>query len=48
MRPLADEIRPQTLDQVAGQKHLLGPGALLRRLIEGGTTIESAEEAPCI
>ena len=35
MRPLADEIRPQTLDQVAGQKHLLGPGALLRRLIEG-------------
>ena len=30
MRPLADEIRPQTLDQVAGQKHLLGPGALLR------------------
>lgn len=38
MRPLADEIRPQTLDQVAGQKHLLGPGALLRRLIEGGTS----------
>ena len=24
MRPLADEIRPQTLDEVAGQKHLLG------------------------
>ena len=38
MRPLADEIRPQALDQVAGQKHLLGPGALLRRLIEGGTS----------
>ena len=38
MRPLADEIRPQTLDQVAGQKHLLGPGALLRRLIEGGAS----------
>ena len=38
MRPLADEIRPQTLDQVAGQNHLLGPGALLRRLIEGGTS----------
>ena len=34
MRPLADEIRPQTLDEVAGQKHLLGEGALLRRLIE--------------
>ena len=37
MRPLADEIRPQTLDEVAGQKHLLGEGALLRRLIENGT-----------
>ncbi len=36
MRPLADEIRPQTLDEVAGQKHLLGDGALLRRLIENG------------
>ena len=34
MRPLADEIRPQTLDDVAGQKHLLGEGALLRRLPE--------------
>ena len=38
MRPLADEIRPQTLDEVAGQKHLLGEGALLRRLIESGTS----------
>ena len=36
MRPLADEIRPPTLDEVAGQKHLLGEGALLRRLIESG------------
>ncbi len=36
MRPLADEIRPQTLEEVAGQKHLLGEGALLRRLIENG------------
>ena len=38
MRPLADEIRPRTLDEVAGQKHLLGEGALLRRLIESGTS----------
>ena len=37
MRPLADEIRPQSLEEVAGQKHLLGEGALLRRLIENGT-----------
>lgn len=36
-RPLADEIRPKTLDEVVGQKHLLAPGALLRRLIEKGT-----------
>ena len=32
-RPLADEIRPLTLDEVVGQKHLLGKGALLRRLL---------------
>ena len=38
MKPLADEIRPQTLDEVAGQRHLLGEGALLRRLIESGTS----------
>ena len=38
MKPLADEIRPQTLDEVAGQKHLLGEGALLRRLIGSGTS----------
>lgn len=37
-RPLADEIRPQTLDEVIGQKHLIGEGALLRRLIENGTS----------
>ena len=37
-RPLADEIRPRTLDEVVGQKHLLGPGAVLRRLIESGTS----------
>lgn len=37
MRPLADEIRPQTLDEVAGQRHLLGPNALLRRLIDSGS-----------
>ena len=36
-RPLADEIRPQTLDEVVGQKHILGPHRLLRRLIEGGS-----------
>ncbi len=37
-RPLADEIRPRTLDEVVGQKHLIGPNGLLRRLIESGTS----------
>ena len=36
-RPLADEIRPQTLDEVVGQKHILGKDGLLRRIIEGGS-----------
>ena len=36
-RPLADEIRPESLDDVVGQAHLLGPGGVLRRLIERGT-----------
>ena len=36
-RPLADRIRPQTIDEVVGQRHLLGPNALLRRFIEKGT-----------
>ena len=35
-RPLADEIRPKTLDEVVGQRHILAPGAVLRRLIERG------------
>lgn len=35
-RPLADEIRPKSLDEVVGQKHLLAPDAVLRRLIERG------------
>lgn len=35
--PLADRIRPQTLSDVVGQKHLLGDGKPLRRIIESGT-----------
>ena len=33
--PLASRLRPQTLDEFCGQKHLLGEGKVLRRLIEG-------------
>ncbi len=36
MTPLADRIRPATLDEVVGQKHLLGEGKPLRRIIESG------------
>lgn len=32
--PLAARLRPRSLDEVAGQKHLIGPGKILRRLIE--------------
>ena len=32
--PLAVRMRPRTLDEVAGQAHLLGPGSPLRRLVE--------------
>ena len=32
--PLADRMRPQTLDQFVGQAHILGPGKLLRRAVE--------------
>ncbi len=33
-QPLASRLRPQTLDEYCGQKHLLGEGKILRRLIE--------------
>ncbi len=35
-QPLADKIRPKTLDDVVGQQHLLGKNGLLRRVIESG------------
>ena len=35
-RPLADELRPQTLDDVFGQEHILGPDGMLRRIAETG------------
>jgi putative ATPase len=35
-RPLADRLRPRSLDEYVGQPHLLGPGAPLRRALESG------------
>jgi putative ATPase len=34
--PLADRLRPQTLDEVVGQEHLLGPTGPIRRMVETG------------
>ncbi len=35
-QPLADLLRPQTLDEVYGQEHILGEGGILRRLVDSG------------
>ncbi|MBR5021948.1 MAG: replication-associated recombination protein A [Oscillospiraceae bacterium] len=35
-QPLAEQLRPTTLDEVFGQEHILGEGAVLRRLIDSG------------
>ena len=34
MKPVAYRMRPQTLDQVVGQQHLIGPGKIIRRMVE--------------
>ncbi len=34
--PLAERMRPKTLDDYIGQKHLVGEGAVIRRMIESG------------
>ncbi len=36
MQPLAERLRPKTLDDYIGQKHLVGEGAVLRKAIESG------------
>ena len=35
-QPLADRIRPQSLDDVVGQSHILGPDGMLRRIVDSG------------
>jgi putative ATPase len=34
--PLAERLRPESLDQLVGQKHLTGPGSILRKALEQG------------
>lgn len=36
MQPLAERVRPKTLDEFIGQNHLVGPGKVLRKIIAGG------------
>jgi len=36
MEPLAERMRPRTLDEYIGQEHLVGQGAVLRRMIDSG------------
>jgi len=36
--PLADRLRPKSIEEVAGQRHLLGEGKILRKIIESGET----------
>ena len=37
-QPLADRLRPNSIDEVVGQRHLLGPNGVLRRIIESGVS----------
>lgn len=41
LAPLAERIRPRTLDEFVGQSHLVGAGRILRRLIESAGTLPS-------
>ena len=44
--PLADRIRPQSLDDIVGQKHLLGANKPLRKIIESGEIPNRPGEVP--
>jgi putative ATPase len=41
LAPLAERMRPRTLDEFVGQEHVVGPGSLLRRLIEENRQLPS-------
>ena len=43
LAPLAEKLRPASLDEVVGQKHLLGPGKPLRIAFESGRPLGSAQ-----
>ncbi|HEX7313170.1 MAG TPA: replication-associated recombination protein A [Pyrinomonadaceae bacterium] len=41
LAPLAERVRPRTLEEFVGQRHLVGEGRVLRRVIEGGGLLPS-------
>ena len=43
MQPLAERLRPKTLDEYIGQKHLVGPGAILRKMIDASLLLFSGD-----
>ncbi len=47
MRPLADTLRPQKLDDVVGQKHLIGNGKIIRNLVNNGKLFSMVLYGPC-
>ena len=46
LSPLADRMRPRTLDEFFGQRHIVGPGRLLRRAIEADRMTSSIFSGP--
>lgn len=44
--PLADRMRPRTIDEIIGQSHIIGPGRLLRRAIEADRLTSSIFYGP--
>ena len=47
MRPLADKLRPLKLDDVAGQKHLIGPKKIIRNLVNNKKIFSMILYGPC-
>ena len=43
-QPLAERLRPKTLDDYIGQKHLVGEGAVLRKMIDAGLAVALASD----
>jgi putative ATPase len=46
VQPLAVRMRPRTLDELEGQEHILGPGKLLRRMLQAGTVTSMIFHGP--